>query len=129
MFTLEQIKHAHGKVLSGADFPTYISTLKALGLTQYELYVSDGHADYFGHKNHKIASAAVYNTLYIASAPDAPQFKAALKAHQQGHTDYQTFCQQAAASGVEKWVVDIAKMTCTYYDKAGNNILEEVIPQ
>ena len=32
MFTLEQIKLAHSKVKSGADFPAYIKELKALGV-------------------------------------------------------------------------------------------------
>ena len=31
-------------------------------------------------------------------------------------------------SGIEKWVVCLQKMTCTYYDKAGNEILTEQIP-
>ena len=32
MFTVEQIKAAHSKVKSGADFPAYIQEIKALGL-------------------------------------------------------------------------------------------------
>jgi len=48
--------------------------------------------------------------------------------HQQGKTDYATFCQDAADAGVEKWTVDMREMTCTYYDKAGNNLVTETIP-
>jgi uncharacterized protein YbcV (DUF1398 family) len=33
-----------------------------------------------------------------------------------------------AASGIDKWKVSMEKMTCTYYDKAGNEILAEAIP-
>ena len=47
---------------------------------------------------------------------------------QQGKTDYLTVCRQAAEAGVEKWIVDLEKMTCTYYDKAGNSLLVEIIP-
>ncbi|MGB4398918.1 MAG: DUF1398 family protein [Daejeonella sp.] len=36
MFTAEQIKAAHSKVKSGADFPAYIQDIKALGVTGYE---------------------------------------------------------------------------------------------
>lgn len=50
MFTLEQIKEAHAKVRSGADFPTYVQDLIGLGVTCYQTYVSDGHTDYFGKK-------------------------------------------------------------------------------
>jgi len=48
MFTVDQIKSAHSKVKSGADFPTYIKEIKALGVTHYEAYVSDGHINYHG---------------------------------------------------------------------------------
>ena len=43
MFTAEQIKAAHGKVKSGADFPSYIKEIKGLGVTHYEAYITDGH--------------------------------------------------------------------------------------
>lgn len=36
MFTAEQIKTAHRKVKSGADFPAYIKEIKVLGVTHYE---------------------------------------------------------------------------------------------
>lgn len=41
MFTAEQIKAAHSKVKSGADFPSYIQEIKALGVTHYEAHVED----------------------------------------------------------------------------------------
>jgi uncharacterized protein YbcV (DUF1398 family) len=77
MFTLEQIKQAHSKVKSGADFPKYIQEIKILG----------------------------------------------------GETDYFEFCRDCAATGVEKWVVNLDEMTCIYYNLAGNNVLMERIPQ
>ncbi|UPQ78111.1 DUF1398 domain-containing protein [Flavobacterium azooxidireducens] len=128
MFTIEQIKSAHSKVKSGADFPSYIQDLKQLVVISYDAYVSDGHTDYFGANNFKITSPAKYESLAIANETDENQFKADLKAHQQGKTNYPTFCSDCAKSGIEKWVVILEKMTCTYYDKAGNEILEEIIP-
>lgn len=47
MFILEQIKTAHSKVKSGADFPKCIQDLKQLGVAYYETYVEDGHTDYY----------------------------------------------------------------------------------
>ena len=38
------------------------------------------------------------------------------------------FCRDCAKSGVEKWIVDMADMTCTYYDKEGDPFLKETIP-
>ncbi len=129
MFTLEQIKEAHSKVKSGADFPAYIKEIKELGVTGYEAFVSDGHIDYFGAGNYQAAAGPKYPDLVIAGVSDRDQFKADLKAHQLGETDYPTFCSDCAKSGIEKWVIVMDGMTCTYYDKAGNEILVEAIPQ
>jgi hypothetical protein len=37
MFAVEQIKTAHSKVKSGADFPAYIQDIKKLGVTFIKL--------------------------------------------------------------------------------------------
>ena len=127
MFTVEQIKQAHSKVKSGADFPAYIQDLKKLGVTYFETFVLDGHTNYNGANEYKIFSTAQYNTLKISESSDKNQFKVDLKVHQQGKTDYMTFVKDCAKSGIVKWLVDINKMTCTYYDKAENEILVEEI--
>ncbi|MBX7227217.1 MAG: DUF1398 domain-containing protein [Chitinophagales bacterium] len=129
MFTVEQIKAAHGKVKSGADFPKYIQDIKKLGVTAYETFVTDGHTDYYGAEDYKISTAAKYDNLTIAEVSNIVQLKADIQAHQQGKTDYPTFCNDCAKSGIEKWKVCIKKMTCTYYDKVGNETLVEQIPQ
>ena len=129
MFTIAQIKAAHSKVKSGADFPDYISDLLQLGVIYYETYVSDGHSDYFGKDEYKISSAPNYDQLFIDGQCNIEQFKTDLKAHQQGKTDYSTFCTDCAKSGIEKWAVFMDTMNCIYYDKAGNELLVEVIPQ
>lgn len=128
MFTLEQIKAAHSKVKSGADFPAYIQEIKDLGVTSYDTFVSDGHTDFFGEENYKTTSPAKYATLTISETLNTTQFKIDLKEHQQGKTDYLTFINLCATFGIEKWTVSMDKMTCTYYDKAGNEILVEEIP-
>ena len=129
MFTVEQIKTAHSKVKSGADFPAYIQDLKKLGVTQYETFVADGHTDYYGANDFKTTSPAKYELLTVAEKSHIEQFKSDLKAHQNGKTNYPTFCNDCAKSGIEKWVVCMDKITCTYFDKAGNEILVEEIPQ
>lgn len=128
MFTLEQIKEAHSKVKSGADFPAYIKEIKQLGVTNYETFVTDGHTDFFGANDYKTSSIAKYDTLTIATTSQAEQFKSDLVAHQQGKTNFLTFCNDCAKSGIEKWAVCMNKMTCTYYDKAGNKLLVEIVP-
>ena len=129
MFTVEQIKEKHSKVKSGADFPAYIQDIKKLGVTAYETFVADGHTDYHGSKDYTIATVGKSERLSIAEVSNAEQFKADLKAHQQGKTDYATFCQDCAKSGSEKWIVSMDNMTCAYYDRAGNEVLVEQIPE
>ncbi len=128
MFTIEAIKAAHAKVKSGADFPNYIQDLIQLGVTGYATFVEDGHTDYYGANDFTISKMAVYDKLHIAATSDADTFKADLKLHQQGKTDYPTFCNDCAKSGIEKWVMDMEQFTCAYYDLQGNEILVEVIP-
>jgi uncharacterized protein YbcV (DUF1398 family) len=128
MFTVEQIKTAHSKVKSGADFPAYIKEIKQLGVTYYEAFVSDGHTDFFGVNDYKTSSTVKYDILSIAENSKTEQFKLDLIAHQQGKTDYLTFCNDCAKSGIEKWAVSLNKMTCIYYDKAGKEILVENVP-
>jgi uncharacterized protein YbcV (DUF1398 family) len=129
MFTPEQIKSAHSKVKSGADFPAYIKEIKTLGVTHYEAYVTDGHIDYHGANDYTAKVPAKYDPLSIADKSDSEQFKKDLVAHQQGKTDFLTFIKRRATFGIEKWTICMDNMTCTYYDKAGNEILVEVIPQ
>lgn len=128
MFTVDQIKAAHSNVKSGADFPAYIRDIKKLGVVRYETYVKGGHTDYYGPNNFKTSSTSRYAELTIAALSNPTQFKVDLKAHQQGKTDYPTFCSDCANSGIEKWIVDLNKMTCTYFDLAGNEILVEQVP-
>lgn len=128
MFTINQIKEAHSKVKSGKDFPGYVQELIKLGVTGYDTYVADGHTDYAGANNFRTQSDAKYAAQDVADNSNPEKLKHYLKIHQQGQTDYPTFCRQAAEIGVEKWTVDMSAMTCTYYDKAGNKMVVEEIP-
>ncbi len=128
MFTLEEIKAAHSKVKSGADFPNYVQDLIKLGVRKYDTYVSDGHTLYFGENNYQIQSEPKYSPLKIADKSDDEKFQHYLKIHQQRQTNYPTFCSHSAETGVEKWTVDMGRMTCTYYNQSNHTILEEKIP-
>ena len=76
-----------------------------------------------------ISSDAKYDQLAISDVSDPGQFKVDLRAHQQGKTDYLTFCKDAAKSGVYKWEVVMKTLTCTYFDRTGEALLAEKIPQ
>jgi len=128
MFTLEQVKAAHSKVKSGADFPNYVQEIIQFGVEAYDVFVADGHAVYFGKNNFKISSPPKYEILNIAPEVTLQTFKTGLKEHQQGKSDYLTFCKLAADCGIEKWTLDMQKMTCTYFDQDNNELLIEIVP-
>lgn len=128
MFTVEQIEQAHEKIKSGADFPKYIQDIKELGVKGFETSVVDGHTEYFGENNFIATSNSKYDELLVSDNSNKEYFIVQLKAHQQGETDYFTFCKDCAETGIERWVVSLDKMTCTYFDKSGNEMLVETIP-
>ena len=129
MFTIQQIKKAHSKVKSGADFPQYMQDIIQLGVISFETFVFDNHTDYYGNNNFTISSEGRQEILSVADKSNIEQFKMDLKIHQQGKTDYPTFLADCAKSGVEKWVVVMNRMTCSYYDKSGKEMLVEKIPE
>lgn len=128
LFTVEEIEQAHSKVKSGADFPRYIREIKAMGVKAFETWVKDSHTEYFGADNYRTSSTPMYKNLSIADTSDKKKFEHCLKIHQQGQTDYFTFCRDCAETGIEKWFVSLDKMTCTYYDKSELEVLVEAIP-
>lgn len=129
MFSIEQIKTAESKIKTGADFPRFIEEIKALGVVRNDVYVSNGLSVYFGSDDYSVqASPNEYPQLVINSESSAGKLEHALKVHQQGETDYFTFCKQAADAGVEKWVIDLNEMTCTYLDTEQTELVKEKIP-
>ena len=129
MFTVSQIKEAHSKVKSGADFPKYIQEIKDFGVIGFTTWVKDSHTDYLGENNFKTSSERVYEDLVIADILNLEKFTQKLKAHQRGETDYHTFCKECAENCEEKWVGSLEKITCIYYDTERNEVLVEKTPQ
>ena len=127
MFTINELKAAHSKVKSGAEYPAYIQEIIKMGVTGYETYVQDGNTIYFGANNYRIESGPKYDALVVRGKSDPEAFKRDLKSHQEGRTNFPRFCSEAAHSGVEKWVVNMAAMTCTYLDKNGYILVVESI--
>lgn len=128
MFTIEQISKAHSKVKSGADFPAYIRDLITLGVKGYDTFVNDGHVEYYGANNYRATATDKYATISVAANLNKERFLEFLLMHQEGQTDYLTFCNHAAQCGIARWRVDILEMACTYFDVKNNSIIVEKIP-
>ncbi|KQN38816.1 phage envelope protein [Pedobacter sp. Leaf41] len=130
MFSLQDIKTAEAKIKTGADFPQFIKEIKEMGVVRNDVYVSNGLSIYFDDEdNAQQASPQGYPALIINDESSEDKLRHALKIHQSGETDYWTFCKQAADAGVEKWVIDLGAMTCTYLDSEGNELVREKIPK
>ncbi|MFP3834183.1 DUF1398 domain-containing protein [Chryseobacterium sp. SIMBA_028] len=127
-FTINDITAAHQKVKSGADFPQYIKAIKKLGVSHYTAYVGDGNTEYFDTDNQSAQTGRKYDNLIVSEKVNLDHFKIRLKLHQQGGTDYMTFCNDCAENGIEGWVMNLNGMTCTYFDKERKDILIEQIP-
>ena len=56
MFTIADIKAAHSKVKTGADYPSYVQDIIKLGVAHYETFVNDNHTDYTGVDGTKASS-------------------------------------------------------------------------
>lgn len=125
MFTLEQINDLHDRLGNADTFSEYMRALKAIGVEKYEAYLTDGHSEYFGKDGHKVISPPAHDTLHIAETSDRENFLKHLELHAQGKTSYIEMSQGLADSGVEKWSVDMSRMTMIYYDKAGSEMLVE----
>ena len=129
MFTIEDIQTAEAKMRSGADFPNFIQEIKTMGVIRNDVFVINGMAVYYGNDDHTVQSAPAYEDLLIEQQSNVEALKEALKIHQNGATDYQTFCRQVASAGVEKWVTDLTAMTVTYLAADGTEMVLEHIPQ
>lgn len=129
MFTIEPIHRAFGKVKSGADFPQFVQDLKEIGVTHYDNFVSDGRTKYYGINNFTLDGESKYPKMEVNNISSADKLKHAISIHQQGQTDYPTFCKQVSDAGVEKWTTHMIEMTVIYLDKKGNKLIVESIPK
>jgi len=129
MFTLQQMKAAHAKVKSGVDFPAYVHEIKQLGLLHYDFLVDNGQTEYHGANGFQVNGDGTYFPKTISIQSSSIAVRQIIAEHQQGKSDFLTFCHLVADAGVKKWVVDTQAMMCTYYDLAGNSMVAEPIPE
>jgi uncharacterized protein YbcV (DUF1398 family) len=127
MFTIEQIDKLHARLGSARTLAEYVIALKALGVEQYDSYLADGHSEYFGQGGYRVISPAVHEVLLVAKAAQREMFLQHLHRHELRQTTYLEMSRGLAQSGIEKWAVDTSRMTMTFYDKAGEEMLVKQI--
>lgn len=127
MFTLEQIDDIHDRLASAKTFPEYVRALKAIGVVRCDSYLADGHSEYFGQDGQRVISPPVHELLAVAETSQRETFLQHLGRHERRETTYFEMSSGLAESGIEKWTVDTGRMTMTFYDKAGAEMLIEPI--
>jgi uncharacterized protein YbcV (DUF1398 family) len=127
MFTIEQINDLHDRLGSAKTFPEYVRALKATGVERCDSYLADGHSEYFGQDGHTVASPPAHELLPVAETGQGETFLEHLGRHERRETTYLEMSRGLAQSGIEKWTVDTGRMTMTFYDKAGREMLVEQI--
>ena len=127
MLTIQQINDLHARVGEMDTFPHYVRALNSLGVETYDSYLTDGHLDYFAIHGYTIKSPAAHEMLVIAETSNREEFLEHLNLHNQHKTTYLEMSKGLAETGIEKWTVDTKRMTITFYDKAGSEMLIEAI--
>jgi uncharacterized protein YbcV (DUF1398 family) len=127
MFAIEQINDLHARLGSARTLQEYVLALKELGIERYDSYLADGHSEYFGQDGHKVISPPVHDVLSVAETGQRETFLQHLRRHEQRETTYLEMSRGLAQSGIEKWTVDTGRMTMTFYDKTGSEMLVEQI--
>jgi len=127
MFTIEQINTIHDHLGKARTFLQYVQALHKLGVTCYDSFLSDGHSEYFGANGYSVHTPAIHQRLTIAANGDKVSLSKHLDLHAKGKTTYLELSKGLADSGVQKWTVDTAKHTMTFYDAAGSALLTETI--
>ncbi len=127
MFRIEQINDLHARLGSARTFAEYVRALKALGIEHYDSYLADGHSEYFGLGGDRIVSPAVHEVLLVAESSQRETFLQHLRRHELHQTTYLEMSRGLAQSGIEKWTIDTSRMTMTFYDNAGTEMLVEQI--
>jgi uncharacterized protein YbcV (DUF1398 family) len=127
MFTIEQIEDLHARLGGARTFSEYVRALKALGVERYDSYLADGHSEYFGQGSHRVVSPPMHEVLPVAETGQRETFLEHLRRHERRQTTYLEMSSGLAQSGIEKWTVDTSRMTMTFYDKTGREMLVEQI--
>ena len=127
MFTLEQINELHDRLGNMETLNLYLQALNAIGVEKFDSFITDGHSEFFGKDGQKVVSPPAHETLTVANTGHREKFMEHLDRHLQGKTSYLEMSKGLAESGVAKWTFDTNRMTATYYDKAGNEMLAEEV--
>jgi uncharacterized protein YbcV (DUF1398 family) len=125
----EELIESAKKRADGQSYAHLIKNLKAIGIDNYFVKVS----------NHKRTYTSISGEKLII-APDMPEFepaetfelesvKAAIRKIQEGSIDYHAFLHEIGDAGIHTYVADITGMKVIYQGPNSEYEYEEIIPE
>ena len=127
-FTIEMIKTLKNDPEIRSSFPKFVQELKKIGVNKYEYLVESGVTKYYDEHENSIFSEDDIKINFINNVSSKEKLEKAIKIHQNGETDFQTFLKQAGEAGIIRWECDLAGMNVIYFDRNSNVIIQEKIP-
>lgn len=127
MFTIADVEDVHDRLGAAATLPAYLRALKALGVAWSDSFLADGHSEYFSEDGHKVIGTATHEALAVAATANSARVREHLQRHSRGETSYLEMSKGLAAGGIAKWTLDTSRMTISYCDVAGDEVLVEEI--
>jgi len=117
------------KRAEGQPYPYLIKNLKALGIDNYVVKVSNHKRTYTATNGEKLIISGDFPEFECAETFELEQVKAALKRIQEGVTDYPTFLKEIGNAGIHYYVADITGMKMIYQGPNSEYEYEEIIPE
>ncbi len=125
MMTITEINQI--KTVSGGEFGKLIAGLEKIGITRFITCASTAKTMYFNQENQSVHDVEDYFNWPVGKL-NRDQFIKDLKDHQVGKTDFPTWIELTAASGIASWEVNLLEGTCVYRDAANNDVYTEEFP-
>ncbi len=126
-FTLSAIQQAHQQ-FTGVDFPKLFKAFKDMGMT-YNIVNVDGTATYVHQSEDDIVTSSVKSNHPVAQKSNKTIVSSVLTRHQQGQTDFETFCDEMAEAGIYKWHIDLKRALVLISTCKTKLYLSELIPR
>lgn len=115
------------KANGDGNFPKLMESYREYGIAKFQTCASTAKTMYFDKEENNAYDEEDFFNFPIGEL-NIDKFKSDLLDHQQDKTDFPTWLELTAASGIAYWIVDLSEKTCIYYDIDNNPVLTELIP-
>lgn len=127
-FTKFNLKLALKNEKSTADFPNTLKKFKEYGVVKYTYHLKNGLYIFTDKEGDEIYLQGEATSVLIPHHADKKTFTEILQGARAGEFTFEEFCNRAAASGINLWLVDVINFEIAYFDYLGNVVLITEIP-